>query len=177
LNATARTGREPSLPGVQNRTIGPICRQDREPLHRLLVDTGYFTPEEIVIALELIDAVLDKPGQKDYEISVCRSGDTVLGYYCIGPTPATDGTWDLYWIAVAPPAQGKGVGGALLAEAEELIRSRQGRLVMVETSSQPRYDNTRAFYLRCGYQELARIKAYYRPGDDLVIFGKYLSHP
>ena len=50
-------------------------------------------------------------------IRVCREGDAVLGYYCIGPTPATEGTFDLYWIAVEPSLHGRGVGSALNAHA------------------------------------------------------------
>jgi ribosomal protein S18 acetylase RimI-like enzyme len=157
--------------------IDEIRRTDREPLHRLLVETGFFSEDEIAIALELIDVVLDRPGQKDYMIRVCRDSDQVLGYYCVGPTPATESTYDLYWIAVAPAMHGKGIGGALNGHLEELIRSRGGNLVVAETSSRPQYEKTRRFYRSCGYAELARIAGYYRPGDDLVVFGKYLSQP
>lgn len=155
--------------------IDTLRRADREPLRQLLVETGYFTDDEVAIALELIDVVLEKPEQKDYVIRVCRDGEMVLGYYCVGPTPATESTYDLYWIATATAMQGKGVGRALIAHAEQLICSRGGRLVVAETSSRPQYDKTRSFYHICGYAELARIKGYYRPGDDLVVFGKYLS--
>jgi hypothetical protein len=47
-------------------------------------------------------------------------------------------------------------------------------LVVAETSSQPKYEKTRRFYLTRGYAELARIRDYYRRGDDLVVYGKYL---
>lgn len=157
--------------------IDEIRRTDREPLHRLLAATGYFSEDEIAIALELIDIALEKPGQNDYLIRVCRDGDRVLGYYCVGPTPATESTYDLYWIAVAPDMHGKGIGTALNAHLEQLIRSRGGNLVVAETSSRPQYEQTRRFYQSRGYAELARIAGYYRPGDDLVVFGKYLSQP
>ncbi len=126
--------------------IDALRRSDREPLQRLLVDTGYFSEDEVAIALELIDVVLDRPEQKDYLIRVCRDGDDVLGYYCVGPTPATESTYDLYWIAVGPSMHGKGIGTALITHAEQLIGSRGGRLVIAETSSRPQYDKTRRFY-------------------------------
>ncbi len=156
-------------------TIRPLRRSDREPLLAILRATGVFSEQEILVALELIDAVLDRPEQRDYEISVYEEEGTVLGYYCVGPTPATATTYDLYWIAVSPAVHGRGVGTALNDHAELLIRSRGGSLIMVETSSRKDYDPTRAFYHRMGYQELARIRDYYRPADDLVLFGKYLS--
>lgn len=154
--------------------LRPLQRSDRPVLHAMLEATRVFTADEIAIALELIDAVLETPDHKDYRIAVYDAGDGPKGYYCIGPTPGTDGTYDLYWIVVAPEEHGRGIGLALTAHAEATIRQRQGRLVIAETSSTPRYDKTRMFYKRRGYAELARIPGYYRSGDDLVVYGKYL---
>ncbi|HTO93375.1 MAG TPA: GNAT family N-acetyltransferase [Bacteroidota bacterium] len=155
--------------------IRPLRREDRERLQVLVAATGKFTGEEVAIALELIDAVLDGGGQKDYIIRVSESDGNVEGYYCVGPTPATEGTFDLYWIAVDPARQGKGIGTQLDDHASALVRGMGGRLLIAETSSRPVYGPTREFYLRRGYRELARIAGYYRPGDDLVVFGKYLT--
>jgi ribosomal protein S18 acetylase RimI-like enzyme len=155
-------------------TIRPLRHDDREPLRRLLVATEVFTPAEIDIALELIDVVLQNERQRDYIIRVMEDEGRVAGYYCVGPTPATEGTFDLYWIAVDPATHGKGFGGALDMHAAELIRSMGGRLIIAETSSQPRYEKTRRFYLHHGYREVARIPGYYRPDDDLVVYGKIL---
>lgn len=155
-------------------TIRPLRHEDRAPLEEILRATGVFSDEEVGIALELIDIVLNRPEQKDYIINVCDDGE-VLGYYCVGPTPATEGTFDMYWIAVKPSVHGKGVGGKLNEHAEQLIRSHRGRLIVVETSSQPKYEKTRKFYSTHGYIQLSRIRDYYRVGDDLVVFGKYIS--
>jgi ribosomal protein S18 acetylase RimI-like enzyme len=100
----------------------------------------------------------------------------VDGYYCLGPTPATRGTFDLYWIAVAPSQQGRGVGRELNRHAENLVRSMGGRLIIAETSSRPDYSGTRRFYVKAGYKEVATIQDYYKVGDDLVVYGKYLTH-
>ena len=155
--------------------IRPLAREDRGPLRDLVAATGVLTDEEVEIALELIDVVLDVPGQTDYIIRVSEEGGKVAGYYCVGPTPATEGTFDLYWVAVDPALHGKGIGRSLDDHACDLIRGMSGRLIIAETSSLPRYERTRDFYLRRGYREVAKIVDYYRPGDDLVVYGKYLT--
>ena len=96
------------------------------------------------------------------------------GYYCIGETPMTEATYDLYWIAVDPQAHGRGIGKQLLRHCEEFIKSRGGSLVIAETSSLDKYVKTRAFYERNRYTQASRIKDYYSRGDDLVVFIKYL---
>ena len=103
-----------------------------------------------------------------------RHGELV-GYSCWGPTPATEGTFDLYWIAVKPRVHGTGVGKALLEHSEALVKSLGGRLLVAETSSRASYDGTRMFYQRTKFIEAARIKDYYSIGDDLVVYAKYLS--
>jgi ribosomal protein S18 acetylase RimI-like enzyme len=154
--------------------IRPVRREDREPLLRIIRETRVFSEDEAGIAAELIDAATLNPEQQDYIINVYDDG-AVQGYYCAGPTPATVGTFDLYWIAVSPAKHGSGIGKILMRHAEELVASRGGRLVIVETSSREDYTPTRKFYLAVGYEEVARIRAYYKPGDDLVVYGKYLS--
>lgn len=175
MNAFSNTGTTSAgvTAGVSLSAIRPLQPLDVEPLRQLLTDTNVFHPDEIAIALELMHTVLEKAEQRDYVIRVYDDGG-VLGYYCIGPTPATASTFDLYWIAVSPTAQGKGIGKALNRHAEELISAMGGRLIVAETSSTPRYDKTRAFYIAAGYRELARIRDYYRAGDSLVVFGKYI---
>lgn len=156
--------------------IRPMDKSDKENVMNILHRTAMFTPTEIVVAEEVIDAYLDTPGRQDYELVVCQNGEAGLaGYAAFGPTPLTVGTYDLYWIAVEPARQGSGVGRSLMAHVEDRLRKRGARLLLVETSSQPRYEPTRKFYLGLGYKEAARIAGFYNPGDDRVTFAKYFG--
>jgi ribosomal protein S18 acetylase RimI-like enzyme len=148
--------------------LRPLVPADREPIARLLRDTGAFSEEEIVVALELIDA----PESAGYRFAVAVRDERVVGYACWGSTPLTDRVYDLYWIAVDPTAQGAGVGRSLLEVAESAVRSERGRMLLIETASKPSYDKTRAFYLKCEYVEVARIPDFYREGDDKVVYAK-----
>jgi ribosomal protein S18 acetylase RimI-like enzyme len=58
---------------------------------------------------------------------------------------------------------------------EEKIRRRGGRLLVIETSSQESYGDTRAFYERIGYTFAARLPDYYDEGDDKLIYLKQLK--
>ena len=112
-------------------------------------------------------------GDPDYIISVVER-DHIAGYECHGPTPLTEGTFDLYWIVVDPAAQKRGYGRLLLRAAEEDATKRGGRLLLIETSSQPAYDATVRFYKRNGYRLEARVHDFYHRGDDKLILAKDL---
>ena len=148
---------------------------DRLPVIELLRSTGNFTAVEIGIAAELIDTILDQPAQQDYYAFVDAAGPDVTGFLLLGQTPATAGTWDMYWIAVHPNHHGSGVATALDCFAEAFVQSRGGYWILAETSSQESYARTRAFYRKRNYQVVARIPDYYRYNDDLIVFGKRLK--
>ncbi len=105
---------------------------------------------------------------------VAEVADRVAGYVCFGPTPMTEGTWDLYWIATHPSLRGHGVATALVEAMERQLREAGARLVRVETSHQDDYGAAHRFYVRHQYPEVARLVDFYKPGDDLVIMMKRL---
>jgi GNAT superfamily N-acetyltransferase len=162
--------------------LGPLRPRDRARVAELLVSTRVFSDEEIEVALQLfdgcVDARTDGAGDvpaPDYELTGAFEGKRLLGYACAGPTPATDGTFDLYWLAVDPAVQGKGVGRAIVRDVERQLRERGARMLLVETSSRPDYSKTRAFYARCGYTEAARIRDFYAPADDRIMLTTRLT--
>ena len=147
------------------------------------MSTAVFSTEEIEVALQLFDATVDDEdgigaddaNVPDYEFTGAFDGEQLLGYACTGPTPATVGTFDLYWLAVDRSVQGQGIGKTLVHEVERDLRDRGARMLLVETSSRPDYSNTRAFYARCGYTEAARIKDFYAPADDRIMLTTRLT--
>jgi ribosomal protein S18 acetylase RimI-like enzyme len=123
-----------------------------------------------------MDIAATQPGQQDYALATyVDDAGAPQGYYCVGPTPMTEGTYDLYWIATDPSLHGAGVGSELLKHCEQYVRREGGRLIVAETSSKPSYERTRTFYARKGYREEARIGNYYARGDDLVLYVKQLQ--
>ena len=154
--------------------IRPMQPRDKAPVLELIRETGFFTPAEIAVAEELIDIFLGRPDQRDYHVVVVEGeGGQPAGYMTWGPTPLTEGAYDLYWMAVAPATQGRGYGKELVRWLEKTVDGLGGRLVIIETSSQPKYHPTRAFYLGLNYEEVARVPDFYKAGDDRVIYTKH----
>ena len=156
--------------------IRKLVKGDKEKIRKILIDTCHFNDDEINIAIELIDDYLNDKEQKDYIIQVYVTDDTnkTAGYICYGKRPLTDMTYDLYWIAVDPNIHGKGIGSSLVKFMEEDLKNQGGNLILIETSGKESYKNERKFYTKNGYEVQTIIKDFYRRGDDLVIFRKYL---
>ena len=153
--------------------IRPMQESDKDTVMTILHVTAMFKQEEINVAEELIDIYLHQSDQNDYDIVIIENSDKyVAGYLCYGPTPLTKGTFDLYWMAVDPKEQGKGYGKKLVKWLEEKVKTNHGRLIVIETSSQPKYKPTRNFYENLNYKETARITDFYTKGDDRVIYVK-----
>ncbi|MFN2398065.1 MAG: GNAT family N-acetyltransferase [Gemmatimonadaceae bacterium] len=158
--------------------FAPLGHGHRERVESILQSVGVFNLREIEVALELFDETFgdSSPAESDYTFmgAFTRDGE-LAGYACYGPTPGTDRTFDLYWIATDSALQGMGVGTALMREVEAQLAQQRARLLVVETSARTDYAPTRDFYGRLGYSEAGRVREFYAPGDDRVIFTKRLN--
>ncbi len=148
-----------------------IERGDREAIRALIEGTDAFKPHEVDVAIELVDVALGNPKQDDYHPYVVVEDDgTVVAYACFGKNPMTRFTYDLYWIATRKDRMGKGYGRRMVAFVVEQVKSRGGRLLVIETSSKESYGDTRAFYDKIGCTLAAQITDYYDEGDDKLIY-------
>jgi GNAT superfamily N-acetyltransferase len=149
-------------------------RRDKPAVMQMLRSIPEFKPKEVVVAEEVIDCYLDDRDNSGYRALVAEEAKEVNGYVCYGPTPLTEGTWDIYWMAVSLARQGQGIGGVMIRAAEKAIARAGGRLAVIETSSLPSYEKTRRFYDHQAYEQVARIPDFYSPGDDKLILTKRL---
>lgn len=149
--------------------------QDGPQILQLTVTAGVFKPVEVACVQELWNAYLQQSEASGYVFLAYRDGERVLGYACFGPHSLTEGTFDLYWVAVAREAQGQGIGHALLLQVEDEVRARGGRMILIETSSTPAYAPARRLYESCGYRYEAVVHDFYAPGDDLILFSKLIA--
>lgn len=145
---------------------------DVEAVAALIAATGFFNPAEVRIAGELVQECLRSGAASGYRFVFLdgQESEGLQGYACYGPIDGTQRSWDLYWIAVQPRTQGRGLGRALLRETERRIAAAGGGLVWVETGGKDLYAATRAFYERCGYTKQAELRDFYSPGDAKVVY-------
>ena len=141
--------------------------EDRQGILAVTANIDIFTDEEKDTVRELWD-------DGGYNFLVAHHDGRVIGYTCFGERALTQGSYDLFWIAVDPSARRLGAGKALMRATEAEVQRRGGRLIIVETSGMDKYESTRAFYLGVGYQQEAVIRDFYKAGDDLVIYTMHL---
>ena len=151
---------------------GNVTAADRDAVRSVVEATGFFRPDEVLVAIELVDEYLAKGDSSGYGFLFAEVDGRVAGYVCYGPIACTLGSYDLYWIAVDPRFQGQGVGQLLLREAERRIVQQGGRHIYIETSGRHQSAPTRAFYDRSGYGIAATLPDFYDQGDDKVIWRK-----
>lgn len=168
---------------------------DAAAIREIVASTGFFHDFEIDVAVELIDERLARGIESGYHFVFAEgcyepraqargeepcaraqgsSQPRVLGYTCFGPIPCTIGSFDLYWIAVHDDCRGRGLGRALMEETERRLPA-DARRIYIETSSQAKYEPTRAFYERCGYRVEGRFEGFYAEGDDKLVFSKRIK--
>ena len=95
-----------------------------------------------------------------------------IAYYA--PEKLTEGTYNLYLIAIHKGHQGMGMGAEIMAYIENNLRECGARILIVETSGLPEFELTRAFYKKCNYNREAVIRDFYKEGEDKVVFWKKL---
>jgi ribosomal protein S18 acetylase RimI-like enzyme len=164
-----------AAPDSTPAAIRPATPEDAPRLAELTAATGLFRPGEIDTLRNLLDFYFDE-GPEDHCCFARESGGRIDGYIYLGAAEEeTDGTWYVWWIAVAASAQGRGAGRELLTFGEQEARRRGARVLFAETSGMASYEGTRRFYQRAGYEREAVLRDYYRDGDDMVVFRKRLA--
>jgi ribosomal protein S18 acetylase RimI-like enzyme len=111
------------------------------------------------------------------EIWVTDDEQGAVGVAYAAPERMTDGTWNLYLIAVHPDHQRQGRGTAILEYVERMLADRGQRLLLVETSGTKDFDYVRTFYRNNGFEAEARIRDFYADGIDKIVYRKIISSP
>jgi ribosomal protein S18 acetylase RimI-like enzyme len=154
--------------------IRPTTPEDIAAILALAVSAGLFPSDATdEVAAVLTKSLAGENGPDHLWLTDDDGGPIGVAYYA--PERLTEGTWNLYMLAVHPDHQRQGRGAELVRYVEQALKARGARLLLIETSGTGSFDRTRAFYRALGYDEEARIRDYYNAGDDKVVFRKTLD--
>lgn len=164
--------------GMANRNhLRPATSDDTDDIRRLAISNGMFAADEMDDFNEMLSGYLDGSLSGHSWIVLERDG-RIVGAAYYAPEPFADRLWNLYFIAVDDEHQRTGVGETLITHVQtELSRLGEdvARVLIVETSSLAAYEPARMFYRRNGFDEEARIRDFYGPGDNKVVYWKALE--
>jgi ribosomal protein S18 acetylase RimI-like enzyme len=152
-------------------TVRKAEQQDVESL-KLVIETTSLFPSELLDGM--MDDYFKNSSSEDIWLTAEVDNKQVAVAYC-APERLTEGTFNLYLIAVHKDFQGRGVGAEIMKHVENLLSAKGQRILIVETSGLPEFELTRKFYDKCDYHREAVIRDFYREGEDKVVFWKKLN--
>ena len=156
--------------------IRPTTPGDTDALIAVACSSGLFEPHQIEELTGMLAQYFSNQSTAN-EIWVTDDDHGAVGVAYAAPERMTEGTWNLYLIAVHADRQRQGRGTAILKYVERLLASKGQRLLLVETSGTKDFDYVRTFYRNTGFEEEARIRDFYAEGIDKVVFRKIISSP
>ena len=154
--------------------IRAVRPKDRGAAIEVARASGLFGPEELADVEATLEGFLTGSVEGDRWLASDAAEGVVAAIAYYAPERMTDGTWNLYLLAVHPDHQGQHLGSALVRHVEQDLREIGARVLLIETSGVADFARQRAFYAGLGYAEEARIREFYGAGDDKVVYWKQL---
>ena len=150
-----------------------VTAADLENVRRILASTGFFdqAPDEISVALELVRTALDGGNTvENYRCLFAEEDGETVGYVCFARVPCSLATFEIYWLAVDNARRGQGRGKQIIARALDEMRGKGAKKVVLCTAGRAQDLPTQKFYESRGFVCEARIKDYFAPGDDELVY-------
>lgn len=154
----------------ENARVRPVEKQDLPALKAIIDETDLF-PSDMLDGMA--DGYLNN-GAEEVWLACLGGGGAPAGLVYARPEEMTEGTWNALLLAVLPDSQRSGIGRELMTHLEGILKGKEHRILLVETSGNQEYAGTRAFYERIGYEEEGRIRDFYQAGEHKVIYRKQL---
>lgn len=137
----------------------------------MIENSGQFDERGLTHVAETLDSYL--AGNTD-DLWLTADDDEPVGVAYCAAEPVTSGTWNLLMLWTRHDRENHGHGSALVERVEKVLTDRQARLLIVETSGLPEFEKARAFYDKISFVQEARVKNFFAPGDDKIIYTKQL---
>ncbi len=156
---------------MTNNQIRKVQMEDLIGLKEVL-DSSELFPSEYFD--EMISDYFNNANTEDIWFTCLDNNKPVAIGYCV-PEKFTEGTYNLLAIGVSKDFQRKRIASAMIKYIEELLKHKEGRILIVETSSNDAQIGARNLYPKIGYTQVGVIKEFWKEGEDKVIFWKKLK--
>ena len=127
---------------MADESIRKVQLQDIQGLKEVL-DSSELFPSEYLD--DMISDYFNNKDTSDIWFTYVDNDRPIALGYCV-PEKLTNGTYNLYAIAVRKELQGQGIGEKMMSFIEKLLADNGNRILIVETSSIDQYTLTRKFY-------------------------------
>jgi ribosomal protein S18 acetylase RimI-like enzyme len=151
-----------------NEKIRPVLKSDISDL-KLVVDSSELFPSEYLE--EMISDYFNNPETQDNWFTYIENNKPIAIGYCV-PEKLTEGTYNVLAIGVAKDFQRKGIARQMMNYIEDFLKNSDGRIIIVETSTDEAQIGARNFYENIGYINMATIKDFWKDGEDKIVFWK-----
>ena len=153
-----------------DENIRIVTSADIDGLKKVLDSCELFPSEYLD---DMISDYLYNADSQDIWLAYMHDNKLAAFCYCV-PEKLTDGTYNLLAIGVSQDYQRKGIASELMKFIEQLLKRKDGRILIVETSSDVAQNSARKFYQKSGYSQEAVIRDFWKEGEDKVVFWKKL---
>lgn len=155
---------------MMNGKIRPVTKSDIDGLKQVVDSSGLFPSEYLD---EMIADYFDNPRTQDIWFAYIENNNPVAIGYCV-PEKFTDSTYNLLAIGVSKDTQRLGIASQMMNYIEQRLKQNDGRILIVETSSDDAQTGARNLYKKIGYMQAAVIKDFWKDGEDKIVFWKKL---
>lgn len=152
------------------KNIRPVTQADIDGLKTVLDSCGLFPSEYLD---EMISDYFNNSYSQDIWFTFIVNDRPVAIGYCV-PEKLTNGTYNLLAIGVSENAQRKGIANEMMNYLERQLKSKGGRILIVETSSDDAQIGARKLYEKIGFTKEAVIRDFWNDGEDKIVFWKKL---
>ena len=118
---------------------------------QIVTATGLFRVGEIDVAVELVQARLEKGTASGYEFVFAEQKGEVVGYICFGKNTLTLSSFDVIGSPWNRASRDRALASCCWKRQSNKFAAAGGNRVYIETSHRADYQATRGFYERCGY--------------------------
>ena len=155
--------------------IREVAAQDTETAIEAAESCGLFSPEEIpTLRAQLEKSLSGESGRGEFWLADFDDTGRARGVtFCVEEV-LTDRVWNLLSIGMREDLQHDGIGSSLLRSVESRLLEKSQRMLVIETTNGPDFENTRSFYRKHDYSEEGAIRDSHADGAHKIAFRKLL---